>query len=65
MNLLSTNPGTIITRLYKDCRAASFSTCPSSRMESDGKDYSTWSPEKLIDRVTKLEQQLREANERL
>lgn len=63
--LLYTKQGTLITRLYKDCRAASFSICPSSRMESDGRDYSTWSPEKLIDRVTKLEQQLKEASERL
>lgn len=65
VNLLYTKQGTLITRLYKDCRAASLSTCPSSKMESDGRDYSTWSPEQLIDRVTKLEQQLREANERL
>jgi len=64
VHFLYTKPGAIIAHLYWDFRAASFSTWPSSSMESDGTDYSTWSPEKLIDRVIKLEQQLKEANER-
>ena len=32
-------------------------------MESNGVDYSSWSNEQLVERVTRLEQQLREANE--
>ena len=33
-------------------------------MESNGTDYSSWRPEQLVARVTALEQQLKEANER-
>lgn len=62
--LLYRKPETTLSRLYWHCRAESFSTCHSSRMASNGTDYSTWSSEKLIDRVTKLEQQLKEANGR-
>ena len=52
----------VFSRVYHTSR--SLCTTPVTKMESNGIDYASWSPEKLVARVSALEQQLKEANER-